>query len=113
FGEQRLPRRLKAILGREQFALAAQSGAQRVGQFVERQHAAVIVRFVVELYVAAGVEIGGHAPAPHGAERLRRPGTARLAVATRLLPENPFDVAQALPLAALELGHAIVPAERR
>ena len=41
--------------------------------------------------------------------RLRRPGGARLAVAGRRRPENARHIADALLLAAIELGHAVVP----
>src|SRR5262249_31118016 len=55
----------------------------------------------------------GHVPLPQRPEGLRPPRTAGLSVATRRLTEDPLQVFDARPFAPLELGDALVPAERR
>ena len=113
FGQQRLAGLGELVLGRLLFFEAGQVGAQNVVEVIEVEGAAVVAGLAVEADMFAGVEVDAHAPLLHGAVALRPPRAARLAVAGGGLAEDALHVVAALALAAVELGHALVPAERR
>src|SRR5262245_22137417 len=71
------------------------------------------MRFPVQADVTPAVQIDGYAPLPQRPERLRPPRAPRLAVTARRLAEDALEILDARPFATLELGHALVPAERR
>src|SRR5262249_31969812 len=101
----------EAVFGFLEVLSAAQAGSQRVAELVEIEDAAVIARLVVQVHVAAGVEVDRHAPFPHRPKRLRPPRAAGLAVTAGSDPEDTLHVGAPRPLATVELGHALVPAE--
>src|SRR5262249_52423470 len=110
-GQQLLAGFVELLLRLLQSFRAFQAVAAAVGALGEGGRAAVVVGLVVPPDVAAGVEVALHAPLAHGSVDLRPPRRARLPVAAWGDAEDLLHVGPAGTFAAVELGHAVVPAE--
>src|SRR5437773_1405549 len=84
-----------------------------MGQMVQSQRAAVVMRLAVQANVPAGVEVDLHAPLLHGPKHLRSPRRSGLAVATGSHAKDTLDIVVPGPFAAVEFRYALVPAEVR